>query len=167
MSDTGSKQSDPDRRKSEKRQRTDTIYARVTPAEKAAFLSRADKAGMTAAAFTRAALIGEAGPRAQRRMPADATALRQVLGQLGKTGSNLNQIARYLHTGGDTHTVLPDIQEALADLAHLRSVIYDVLGKEPDGAAAAPLSPAPSPPLEPPAPSTKAAPSKFIRPPRP
>lgn len=156
-----------DRRKSEKRQRTDTIYARVTPAEKAALLSRADKAGMTAAAFTRAALIGEAGPRAQRRMPADATALRQVLGHLGKTGSNLNQIARYLHTGGDTHTVLPDIQEALGDLARLRSLIYDVLGKEPDDAPAASMPSAPSPPPEPPAAPVKAAPSKFIQPPRP
>lgn len=104
------------RRKSEKRQRTEAIYARVTPDEKTAFLARADRAGMAAAAFARVALIGEAGPRAQRRMPADAAALRQVLGQLGKTGSNLNQIARYLHTGGDTHTVLPDIQEALSTL---------------------------------------------------
>lgn len=125
------------RRKSEKRQRTESVYARLTPAEKAAFLTRADRAGMATAAFARAALIGEAGPRAQRRMPADAAALRQVLGQLGKTGSNLNQIARYLHTGGIPETVLPDIRDALADLARIRGLIYDTLGKEPDGASSA------------------------------
>lgn len=155
------------RRKSEKRQRTATIYARVTPAEKTAFLARADRAGMAAAAFARAALIGEAGPRAQRRMPADAAALRQMLGHLGKTGSNLNQIARYLHTGGEAQTVLPDIQEALADLARLRRLIYGALGKEPDDASAASISPPPSPPPEPPAAPAKPAPSKFIPPPRP
>ncbi len=145
----------PKRSKSEKRQRTESIYARVTPAEKAAFLARADKSGMATAAFARAALIGDAGPRAQRRIPADAAALRQVLGHLGKTGGNLNQIARYLHTGGDTHTVLPDIQEALADLARIRGLIYDALGKEPDGAA--PVTPS-TPTVPPPA-------SRYIPPP--
>lgn len=155
------------RRKSEKRQRTATIYTRLTPDEKTAFLARADRAGMAAAAFARAALIGEAGPRAQRRMPADAAALRQMLGHLGKTGSNLNQIARYLHTGGETQTVLPDIQEALADLAHLRRLIYGALGKEPDDAPATSVPSPPSPPPEPPATPAKPAPSKFIPPPRP
>lgn len=150
------------RRKSEKRQRTATIYARVTPDEKTAFLARADRAGMAAAAFARAALIGQAGPRAQRRIPADAAALRQVLGHLGKTGSNLNQIARYLHTGGSAETVLPDIQEALSDLARIRTLIYDALDKEPDSAPAA------SSPTDEPAPPQAIPPtglSKFIPPP--
>ncbi|MGS3139816.1 MobC family plasmid mobilization relaxosome protein [Aeromonas sanarellii] len=125
------------RRKSEKRQRTAAIYARVTPDEKTAFLVRADKAGMAAAAFARAALVGDSGPRAQRRLPVDSAALRQVLGHLGKTGSNLNQIARYLNTGGGAETVLPDLREALDDLARIRSLIYDALGREPDDAPAA------------------------------
>lgn len=134
------------RRKSEKRQRVRQVKTRMTEAEHAAFLARADKAGMTSAAFLRAAAIGDAGPRAQKRVPADASVLRQVLGHIGKTGSNLNQISRYLHTGGEAQTVLPDIREALADLARIRGLIYDALGKEPD--AAAPVMP--SPPSSPP-----------------
>ena len=143
MPDGARNRSRPERRKSEKRQRTEAVYARLSPAEKAVFLARADRAGMAAAAFLRAAAIGDAGPRAQKRVPADAQALRQILGHIGKTGSNLNQISRYLHTGGSADTVLPDIREALADLARLRGLIYDALGKEPD--AAAPVLPS-SPP---------------------
>ena len=43
------------RRKSDKRQRTETLFARVTPEEKSAFVARADRAGMASAAFMRAA----------------------------------------------------------------------------------------------------------------
>lgn len=134
------------RRKSEKRQRVRQVKARMTEAEHAVFLARADKAGMTSAAFLRAAAIGDAGPRAQKRVPADASVLRQVLGHIGKTGSNLNQISRYLHTGGEAQTVLPDIRATLADLARIRGLIYDALGKEPDAAAPVMPSPPPSPP---------------------
>lgn len=134
------------RRKSEKRQRVRQVKTRMTEAEHAVFLARADKAGMASAAFLRAAAIGDAGPRAQKRVPADASVLRQVLGHIGKTGSNLNQISRYLHTGGEAQTVLPDIREALADLALIRGLIYDALGKEPDAAAPVLPSHPPSPP---------------------
>ncbi|CCW19999.1 hypothetical protein EBBID32_43700 [Sphingobium indicum BiD32] len=149
--ETGPRPNKPDqgtsaRRKSEKRQRVRQVKTRMTEAEHAVFLARADKAGMTSAAFLRAAAIGDAGPRAQKRVPADASVLRQVLGHIGKTGSNLNQISRYLHTGGEAQTVLPDIREALADLARIRGLIYDALGKEPDAAAPVLPSPPPSPP---------------------
>jgi hypothetical protein len=149
--ETGPRPNKPDqgtstRRKSEKRQRVRQVKTRMTEAEHAVFLARADKAGMASAAFLRAAAIGDAGPRAQKRVPADASVLRQVLGHIGKTGSNLNQISRYLHTGGEAQTVLPDIREALADLARIRGLIYDALGKEPDAAAPVMPSPPPSPP---------------------
>lgn len=145
----------PPKPKSEKRQRVRQVKTRMTEAEHAAFLARADKAGLAAAAFLRAAAIGNAGPRAQRRVPADAQAMRQVLGHLGKTGSNLNQIARYLHTGGMPETVLPDIRDALADLARIRGLIYDALGKDPDHARAVDLAPTVD---QPPPPDIKSAP---------
>lgn len=143
----------PKAMKSEKRQRTDRLFVRLTPEEKAAFLARADKSGMASGAFARAALTGSAGPRAQKKVPADAVALRQVLGQLGKVGSNLNQIARYLHTGGSPTTVLPDIREALAENARIRDLLYAALGKAPDHAP--PVDPTPTNP-----------PSRFITPPK-
>lgn len=158
MTDDTPDQRRADKRQSEKRQRTRQVKTRLTDAEHAMFLARANKAGLASAAFLRAAALGDAGPRAQRRLPVDSAALRQVLGHLGKTGSNLNQIARYLNTGGGAETVLPDIREALEDFARIRSLIYDALGREPDGAPAASVAAQAAP--EPPP-----AASKFIPPP--
>lgn len=130
----------PLRRKSEQRQRTRLAKTRLTDAEYALYLDRADKAGMPAAAFLRAAALGDAGPRAQRRVPANAQMLRQVLGHLGKVGSNLNQIARSLNRGR------PDdmdeaLMAALTDYARMRDMLYDALGKDPDHAPPAVISP--------------------------
>jgi hypothetical protein len=131
---------------SEKRQRDAQIKIRCTSDEFTAVAAKADKAGMSLAGFARAALLGTAGPRSRRRLPVDGTALRQVLGHLGKIGSNLNQIARYLNTGGAPAAVLPDLEAALIENARLRDMLYEALGKAPDHA----------PP---------AIPSKFIPPP--
>lgn len=144
----------PKRPKSETRQRVRQVKARFTEAEHAAFLARADKAGLAAAAFLRAAALGDAGPRAQKKVPADAQALRELIGHLGKIGSNLNQIARYLHTGGSAAVVLQDIRDVLADHARIRDRLYEALGKTPDRAPPAALDPPP-------------AASKFIPPPKP
>jgi len=136
----------PARRKSEKRQRTRQVKTRLTDAEYALFLERADKAGMAAAAFLRTAALDSAGPRAQRRPPVNAQMLRLVLGHLGKVGSNLNQIARHLNRGRPD-----DMDEALlaalADYAHMRDMLYDALGKDPDRAPPAVISPSSVPPV--------------------
>ena len=79
---------------SDKRQRDAQIKFRCTSDEFATVAGKADKAGMSLAAFARTATVGAAGPRSLPPVPADAYALRQVLGHLGKVGSNLNQIAR-------------------------------------------------------------------------
>ena len=142
----------PKRRKSEARQRSELVFARLTGEEKALFLARADKAGLAAAAFLRAAAIGDAGPRAQKKVHADAQALRELIGHLGKIGGNLNQIARYLHTGGGA-AGMQDIRDVLADHARIRDRLYEALGKTPDHAPPAALDPPP-------------AASKFIPPPK-
>lgn len=118
-------------KKSEKRLRTEVIFARVTPDEKAAFLARADRAGMATAAFMRAVAIGDPGPRARRRPPVDHVAIRQLLGELGRVGNNLNQIARAVNSGEDIN--LPALREALASYLPLRDAIFLALGKEPSG----------------------------------
>ena len=119
------------RSKSEQRQRTETLYARVTPEEKAAVIDRADKAGMAVAAFMRASALGSAGPRAQRRPPADHGALRQLLGELGRVGNNINQIARGVNAGEAPD--VPELREAMQAYLQLRDAIFDALGMEPSG----------------------------------
>lgn len=119
---------------SEKRQRDAQIKIRCTADEFSAAAAKADKAGISLAAFARTAMLDSPGPRAQRRLPVDATLLRQVLGHLGKVGNNLNQIARHLNTNGDPHGIVPDLHNALADQARLRDMLYEALGKTPDAA---------------------------------
>lgn len=132
---------------SDKRQRTEQVKTRLTPDELSDLAARADKAGLTTGAFLRAAAFGSPGVRAQRRLPVDATLLRQVLGHLGRVGNNLNQIARHLNEGDPAHTQLPELGEALADFARMRDALYTALGKAPDET-----------------PPTPPAPSKFIDP---
>lgn len=119
------------RRKSETRQRTETLFARVTPDEKSAIQARADRAGLASAAFLRAIALGEAGPRARRRPPVDHVVIRQLLGELNRVGNNINQIARSLNSGEDLN--IPELREALAAYVKVADAIYVALNKEPPG----------------------------------
>ena len=117
------------RRKSDKRQRTETLFARVTPEEKSAFIARADRAGMASAAFMRALALGDAGPRARRRRPVEHQALVQALATLNRVGNNLNQIARNTNRGMDID--VPQLRDALHQYHQVIAAIYDALGMEP------------------------------------
>lgn len=120
------------RKKSQKRQRSAQFKTPMTPQEYAEASALADAAGMTRAAWSRTKLLGTPGPRSQRRMPADAEALRQILGQLGRIGNNINQIAYNLNLR-DRATDIPELREALKDYARIRNAIYEALGLEPSG----------------------------------
>lgn len=122
-----------------KRQRGKQCLVRLTDEEFARLASRAEKAGMATAAFLRAAALGDAGPRAQRRAPADKDALLRILGHLGRIGNNVNQIARRLNTGEAVH--LPSLEEALAAYLEMRNAIYEALGLTPNGTPKTPAAP--------------------------
>ena len=117
------------RRKSDKRQRTEVLFARVTPEEKSAFVARADRAGMASAAFMRALALGDAGPRARRRRPVEHQALVQALATLNRVGNNLNQIARNTNRGMDID--VPQLRDALHQYHQVIAAIYEALGMEP------------------------------------
>jgi hypothetical protein len=126
----------PPRKKSETRQRQKQFKIRCTLDEFNTIAAKANQAGFTPPAYIRAAVLGDAGPRAQRRLPADAQALRQILGHLGRVGNNINQIAYQLNTGGPAD--LPELRLALKEYTGIRNAIYKALG----------LEPAPEPPPE-------------------
>jgi hypothetical protein len=96
----------------DKRQRELTVTVRLTQDERDTLDDLSSRSGLAIGAFMRAAAFGNSGPRAQRRPPADHVALRQILGQCGRIGNNLNQIAKHLNAGG-----YPDIPELLAALS--------------------------------------------------
>lgn len=45
----------------------------------------------------------------------DVAVLREVSAELGKIGSNLNQIAHHLNAGGSVYSVYYDLQEVIKD----------------------------------------------------
>lgn len=114
---------------SDKRQRTKQCLVRFSEDEFAQVADKADRAGIATAAFLRAAAIGNPGPRAQRRPPADHEALRRLLGELGRVGNNINQIAHRLNTNEKAH--LPELQASLSAYLDLRNAIFEALGMKP------------------------------------
>lgn len=112
----------PARKKSEARQRQKQIKIRCTADEFNAAAAKAAESGYTVAAYARAAILGDAGPRAQRRLSVDAQLLRQVLAQLGKYGSNLNQIAYVLNAEGGRAVLEADIRTALKEWGAIRDL---------------------------------------------
>lgn len=112
---------------SDKRQRSHQCLIRWTDEEFASISEKADKAGMAVAAFMRAVALGNPGPRAQRRPPADHRALRQILGEIGRIGNNINQIARALNSGDPVNPA--ELREALHAYLEIRNAIFDALGK--------------------------------------
>ena len=127
----GNKPNRPPRKKSQKRQRSKQIKTPLTPDEYQAISAKANAAGMTRAAYSRTVMLGNAGPRSQRRMPADAEALRKILGQLGRAGNNINQIARRINKGDPCD--LPELRQALDDYTSIRAAIHEALGLDPPG----------------------------------
>lgn len=127
----------------DKRQRTKQCLVRLTADEYARVAAKADKAGVAAAAFLRAAALGDAGPRAQRRAPADKHALLRILGHLGRVGNNVNQIARRLNSGETVQ--LPRLEEALVAYLEIRNAIFEALGLDPNTTPKGPPTPNQSP----------------------
>jgi hypothetical protein len=110
---------------SDKRQRGETVTVRLTKDERDTLDALASRSGLAAGAFMRAAAFGDAGPRAQRRPPIDHVALRQILGQWGRIGNNLNQIAKHLNAAGPVN--IPELKAALAGHPDIRIAILRAL----------------------------------------
>jgi uncharacterized protein (DUF1778 family) len=116
---------------SDKRQRAKTVTVRLSKDERDVLDALASRSGLAAGAFMRAAAFGDAGPRAQRRPPVDHRALRQLLGECGRVGNNLNQIARRLNEGGRPE--IPELRAALAAYLDIRAAILRALAMETIG----------------------------------
>ena len=115
------------RRKSENRRRTAQVNTRFTPDE----LDQLDRVRGTLerGTFLRKKALGSAGPRSRRRPHPDKQELAQILGQLGKIGSNLNQLAKRANEDG-FHTVDPDeLQRAINHVSDMRATLLAALGR--------------------------------------
>jgi hypothetical protein len=114
---------------SQKRQRTRTIRVACTEAEFAAIHAAAGRAGLSAAAFIRHQTLGTPGPRSARRPPIERVELARLLGETGRLGSNVNQLAKAANAAGD----LPDattLAETKAAVLAIRAALLKALGRD-------------------------------------
>jgi hypothetical protein len=100
------------------------ISFRLPPADRAKLMEVAAAQGLTAGQLARRIVARDLGMVVKlnhvRRAVANATILRQLLGDLGRLGNNLNQIAARLNNGG-RHL------EAVHDLDGLRGSLEAAL----------------------------------------
>ena len=112
---------------SENRQRNNIFTVRFTPEEAATVRRIAEEHGQSAAALLRSSLLHI------RAHPSriDRAAVARLLGQLGKIGSNINQIAHHLNSGLPGDRITNILEESLRDLLELRMPCLQALGVEP------------------------------------
>ncbi len=115
------------RRGSDKRQRGYKLTVRFNEMEAAALRELADRAGLPMGAILRSAALKTPPPRAVRRPTVNQKAVAQLLGQLGKIGSNINQLAKQANAGRFQSNT---IELALRDLRELRTACLEALGRE-------------------------------------
>jgi len=113
----------------EKRARSAHLTIRFTPEERAAIDAAAERAGLTSGSYARQTLLGAPAPRQMRRPPVERRELARLLGELGKIGGNLNQLAKATNQGLVVYQ--NEILLALGGLKVVRAAILKALGREP------------------------------------
>lgn len=118
---------------SEQRQRQRVLHVRLTDAEYATLEARAGETGLSMGSLVRAEVLGNAGVRAARRPHVDSALLARVLGQLGKIGSNANQLARAANTDRlDPDDEVPaQVSRLLAEIEAIRALVMQAMGRQP------------------------------------
>ena len=108
------------------------VKTRMTDEEYADFTERAKFCGISQSEFIRQAIENAVIKPIITVSPVNEKFLSAVgllTAQLGKIGSNLNQIARYLNENGVPYnTLYADVQSAISDLADLKFEILRKVG---------------------------------------
>ena len=110
---------------SETRQRKKRLPVRCTDAELAAFKAAAETSGFdSVAAFIRLRALETSGPRPLSKL--DRATLCLLLAELGKIGSNINQLARTANTSGNLPTA-DTLAEIRTELIAMRDAVVKAL----------------------------------------
>lgn len=106
------------RQGSEKRKKSILVAFRTEEAEKAEIDEAAEAAGLTVGSYCRAIILKKVLTTPRKKPSLDRVLLSQLVGQLGKVGSNLNQMARRLNEGKGAGS--ERITAACGDVANLK-----------------------------------------------
>lgn len=114
------------KKSSNNRQRTITLRCRALPAEAEQIKKLAEFVGMSVGEVLRQAALETKIRAPRKKLPSpDRTELARLTGQLGKVGSNLNQLARHanceqqLDTGVELSTTIADCRKLIDQLTKL------------------------------------------------
>lgn len=111
------------------RQRSVALAVRFSAEERAEVEAAADSAGLALGSYIRHQSLGGKRPRAVQRPTAQKAQLALILAQLGKIGSNLNQIARASNMGLFTTGDYEALKAETAALTAARSALMEALGR--------------------------------------
>ena len=101
------------------------------PGELEEVKAAAARSGKTFSKFVRDELLGRVTPgQAPHKGPqaADVVELSRLVGQIGKLGGNLNQIAHVMNSGGD-HIRTDQLEEVRAELREIKAAVLKALGR--------------------------------------
>jgi hypothetical protein len=114
---------------SQKRKVTARIAVNCTPAQKTAIMEKIDATGLSPSAMCLAVLLDVPLPK-RRRPTVNTKLLGRVLAELGKIGSNINQIAYHLNAGRPGDVLDGSIEAALRELLEWRTALLHAIGEE-------------------------------------
>jgi hypothetical protein len=114
---------------SEKRKRDTHLTIRLTPEERAQIEAASEAASLTPGSYARNVLLGAPAPRQVRRPPVERRELARLLGELGKIGSNLNQLAKESNQGEPPYK--REVLAVLGLLVRVCDAILIALGRSP------------------------------------
>lgn len=116
------------KKKPKKLKRRNNITVKLTDIELELLNQKAEMAGTSKAECLRNLLIGTP-IKVRYEIVADMQDLRKLVGEYGKIGSNLNQIAKYFNTGGERSLAMEDeIRQCISELFVLRKEVLRLAG---------------------------------------
>jgi len=104
------------------------IAVRCTAEDRAIIAETAGQAGLSVGAYLRTLALGRAGPRAVKRPHAEREQLARILGEIGKLGSNHNQIAKWANTVKASPSAV-ELAQMREDIALMRAAILKALDR--------------------------------------
>ena len=116
------------KKKPKELKRRNNITVKLTDIELELLNQKAEMAGTSKAGDLRNLLIGTP-MKVRYEIVADMQDLRKLIGEYGKIGSNLNQIAKYFNTGGERSLAMEDeIRQCISELFVLRKEVLRLAG---------------------------------------
>lgn len=110
-----------------KRTRYVPYSIRFSPEERAEAAQQAARAGLPLSALIRRAIFNTPPPRNARRPTVERQLVAQLLGELGKIGGNINQLAKHANAG---RYQTDSIELAMRAMLEMRTACMEALGRE-------------------------------------